>query len=247
MQHRSIDRFAIRSLAATGVCWRLLMAAGLMFVSQEARADPVTIVAPSSASAFDFSVNVTLAFGPMEALFGRSFQVGDVVSGTVIFDPARASADLRPDDPRQGEYVLPDARISLNVPSGLVLQATDSNLIKGSAFDNLIDVGDELIFNALEHRCCGAEFVNMDVLWIDNAARALNSDALPTNPDVRSRFRVNQIGLLADIDVGQVERVALFGSMDLRAPVPEPSSLLLIGAGAVLCRRVRGHRRENCS
>jgi len=48
-----------------------------LYESAPVAADPVV---------FPFSVRVTIASGPLDDLFGRSFQVGDELTGRVTFD-----------------------------------------------------------------------------------------------------------------------------------------------------------------
>jgi hypothetical protein len=208
------------------------------------QADPLV---PSSVTAtttvvFPFTVHVTTAFGPLDILFGRSFAIGDTLSGRVTFD-----GNSGPDHDgsvRIGSYLLTQARVQLDVPSGFALDASNVDF-QAATFDNLGDTPDELIFNA--RTCChetGIGFVGLDVLWTDPLHQALTSDVLPTDPRALGRFSKVNLGLLAGDN--PAERIGLFGEAPVpQTPTPEPASVLLLGVASVTVvrRRIVANRK----
>jgi hypothetical protein len=211
-----------------------------LFVPAPAQANPVTLAPPVTVPdvTFPFSVQVTTAFGPLDTLFGRSFQIGDTLTGRLTFDGTSG-----PDEdpwPAHGVYAVPSARLELDVPSGFALDAGNVDRFHADTFNDIPGTDDELIFYAFT--CChptGIGFVNVDVYWTDATQRALTSDRLPSDPAVLGRFRRAGFGLLA----GDDDRIALFGESPLE-PVPEPATLLLFATGSTVVARKGWERRH---
>jgi hypothetical protein len=196
-----------------------------LFGSTPVSADPVV---------FPFSVRVTTAFGPLETLFGRSFQTGDELTGRLIFD-GTVGPDQDP-SPNHGMFDVPSGRIELDVPSGFALDAANVDRFRAETFDDIPGTVDELIFYAFT--CChssGIGFVNVDVLWTDAMNRALTNDAVPNDPAFLRRFPRTAFGLLA----GDERRIALFGESAPLEPIPEPGTIVLTLTGLAAIARCR--------
>src|SRR5512135_3620437 len=61
-----------------------IAAASCLLAPGLASADP--ILRSGLTVTFPFTVQVTVAFGPLQTLFGRSFVIGDTLSGRISFD-----------------------------------------------------------------------------------------------------------------------------------------------------------------
>ncbi len=197
-----------------------------MYGSAPVAADPVV---------FPFAVRVTAASGPMQDLFGRSFQIGDELTGRVTFD-GTAGPDQAPSS-THGTFDVPSGRMELDVPSAFALDAGHVDTFTADTFDDFRrGQFDELIFSA--STCChssGIGFVVADVLWTDTSKRALTSDRLPTDPAVLERFPRAAFGLAT----GDEDRIALFGESAPFVPVPEPGTLVLTLTGLTAVTRCR--------
>jgi hypothetical protein len=189
-----------------------------LYGSTPVAADPVV---------FPFSVHVTEAFGPMDDLFGRTFQIGDELTGRIIFD-GTAGPDQAPSE-THGTFDVPSGRMELDVPSGFALDAAHVDTFTADTFNDFRRGSfDELIFSV--STCChssGIGFVVADALWTDTTQHALTSDRLPTDPAVLNGFPRAAFGLLA----GSQDPIALFGESAPFVPVPEPGTLVLLLTG----------------
>lgn len=188
----------------------------------------VAIAGPAAAEpiSYPFSTRVSAVFGPTQAVFGRTFVRGDVLSGRLILDPSSFGPDT---DSRTAaaQHEVGSGRVVFDVPSGFGMEArtVDSfsavvfNGVAGESVDyaraDLIDYLDTptRAFNALL------------VTWVDPAGRALSSATWPRTLEGFTATEVRFNGFR-----GNRGSITLYGDSPA-APVPEPGTVALFGAG----------------
>jgi len=183
-------------------------------------ADPISYV---------FSTSVTQSFGPVQDLFGRTFVRGDRLSGRVTIDPATVGPDIDARD-SNGEFVVGTGRVVFDVPSGFSMEARAIErfhaLTENSSPGASVDYFRFDLFDPT-----GAFFNALLVTWVDPAGTRLSNTMWPTNVQGfgQTEVRFNRFSAAP---------ITLYG--DSPAPVPEPGTLALLGAGlAGLYRRAR--------
>ena len=225
MRLNRFPRFGVPTLA-------FFLAAGA------AQADPVYI---------GFDVTVNALHGNMQDLFDAPIAAGDVLHGTLSFDPAGAT-DLQP-DPLYGVYAVP-GQLALDHGTGLAgaigaIHVIDNQWGVGYPTDYLATVAEEIVVPGFYGVFMTAEFYGPPDAATGAPLPGTAAEFLNWFGQRGSfRFAANQDGVPVPWDD---TTHALFGTIRLSAtppaPVPEPGTLLLVaGAGAAWLRR-RGRAR----
>lgn len=216
-----------------------LVAAILGFASALAAANPVEI---------RFDINVLGAHGALEEIFGKPIAVGDVIHGSLTYDPA-ATDHLA--DPLYGSY-RPSGALAILHGSGVTFQLQGVDVI-----DNAWGVG-----YPTDYFAAGSEYGN--VVGFSRALAtaefygppsAQAGDALPaTAAAFRAmyfthgsfQFSANKNGVEPPWDD---TTHAFSGTLQFSdanpAAVPEPATLVLLGTGVLaIVSRARARRRS---
>jgi hypothetical protein len=210
----------------------------LAFTSGLAAADPVNL---------RFDINVLAAHGALEEIFGTPIKVGDVLHGSVTYDPA--ASDHNP-DPLYGSY-LPSGQIAILDGAGVTLPLQFVTVI-----DNQWGGG-----YPTDYFAAVTEFDNVPgfsqvtaIAEFYGPPTAQDGDALPaTAAAFRAmyftrgsfQFSANKNGVEPPWDDTTHAFAGTIQFSDTNpAAVPEPATLLLLGTGAIgIAARVRKRRQ----
>jgi len=208
------------------LCVVLLLLPG---IRGRAAADPVRA---------DFTVTVTMAHGDFDTFFGTSIQAGDVLHGTLLYDPTGV-----PDatDPLIGRYDVPGT-LSFGAAARLELALAQIAVIDDRS-ESDPDGHDSFEAAMRTTTFPGFGFVDAS-LQLDSASAGGGSKLPRSTSDLLARFRRGPFTFFAfppgeddpsHVILGQASLIAA-------ARTPEPASLFLLGSGACLLL----FRRRRC-
>ena len=203
-----------------------------LFAPRNGQTDPITV--------FSFSSTVVGVGGPpggLEALLGRSFEIGDVISGRAIFD-AVAVPDEFDCCPGIARYRPVNGRIELDVPSSFTMAGLVVDVVDGAPADILQFITRDVV------SVLGIPTdVATSLSWNNRFGEALTSEALPMDPGVRSRFEEFGFSLIEQSPASTpVNWLAAEGEV---TAVPEPGTLTLLAAGVVAAAVARRRHRRS--
>jgi len=210
-----------------------LVSAILGFTPGLAAADPVEI---------RFDINVLGAHGALQEIFGKPISVGDVIHGSLTFDPAAPDFNV---DPLYGSY-RPSGELAILHGSGVTIQLQGVDVI-----DNAWGVG-----YPTDYFAAGTDYGNVPgfsqalaVAEFYGPPSAQSGDALPASASAframyfthgAFQFSANKNGVEPPWDD---TTHAFSGTLQFTdanpAAVPEPATLVLLATGliAVVARR----------
>lgn len=208
----------------------------LLFIcSRSASADPIIV---------NFDLTVGFAQGQLEDIFGVPIDVGDLLHGSFSYDPA--ATDRNP-FPNFGSY--DGSGQTLQVESGTGLTLPIESLF---VFDNALCDDDPNGCDTFAAAANTQGFPGFSVIQIQAGLSAPGNkrqgDTLPQSLDeIASVYGPGLFTLQALANGSDDFSHLLDGTLRLRQtsePVPEPSTLLLIGtsAGLILRSRIRKSR-----
>jgi hypothetical protein len=219
------------------------LAATVLFVlglaaPQIGYADPITIFSFSSTIS-----GVNAPPGGLEALLGRSFETGDVISGRIMFETTPVPDVFEDCCPDIGRYNPLNGRIELDVPTSFGVDPLIIDVVNGAPSDILQFIAGDVVDVLGIPRSLA-----INAYWFDPLGTALPGDEMPTDPAVRSRFTGFGLALIEGFSPGEAPRTWLVAEGPAVAAIPEPGTLTLVGvAGAaamVAARRKRKHTKR---
>ncbi len=191
-----------------------------------------------------FTAEVTQASDPYDLLQGR-INLGDTITGTYTYDTS--APDLLPGTERaRYEYDTPPSGISVQAGgfesrsdpdnTDFSIEIVNNATAAGGSWDSFIlesennlPFGGDLVINA----------ITLD--FYEGSALAISSDALPVDAPEIAMWSRAQVW----IDGGARQRsVAITGDLTSAVLIPEPATVLLLGAGCVVLLS-RHNRRTN--
>jgi len=200
-------------------------------VRGRAAADPVRA---------DFTVTVTMAHGDFDSLFGTSIHAGDVLNGTLVYDPTGV-----PDSANAliGRYDVPGtlsfgARTRVELPLAQIAVIDDRSESVPDGHDRFEASGGTTTFP-------GFGFAEAS-LELDAAAAGGGSKLPRSTSELRARFGGGLFTFFAFPPEEDDPSHVVLGQASLIAAeqTPEPMSLLLLGSGACMLVFRRGSDRS---
>jgi hypothetical protein len=209
-----INRVMIRSLAVCGLC---------AFVPQIATAAPISFMFKG--------VTISQPDGVTTPFDGGTFEA------VVTFDSQ--TADINPGDPQSGVYHegITGGYLAIETPTSTyrwdidpAVPFTNEILVQATSLADFIEFGPGLSGPSVAGLGTPTYFLLQ--LW-DDTASTFSSDAMPTNLAIsdftRSNLQLTFAGSCC-ASLGTITEVSRVHP----APVPEPSSMVLLGSGVVL-------------
>jgi hypothetical protein len=213
-----------RLVRTSAVCIAGIAVAGA--TARPASADPVRL---------DFHITLTSTFGDMAALAGTPLGPGDTIPASLVYDPS--APILRPDDVGFAQY-SPAGSLTLGFGPGIVLPLEGMIVVESYFVNGILQqafvgaFGSTSSFPGFDFIRAELEFRGGDRKGI--ALPGTAADLFARYPNGFLRGAAWQTGVNPPFDSGTQE---FFGTV---APVPEPGTLILSGAGlAMLARRWR--------
>jgi PEP-CTERM motif len=201
-----------------------------------ADADPLTIVASGT---LDYACSTCV-----QDLFGFTAAAGDPF--TVRITVGSASPDQLPGNPVSGSYSLSHGAVSVTVGSSTFNQPQPFHLRGG--ISNYGPSGPYDVLD-IESRPTAPNFAGIFLQGWDLSAMALDSDAWPADPGLAlQRMPHRYFALTSWIDPEEPGFSVALGTPTIitqgPAPVPEPTTLLLVGTGLIAAAGTRGRYRR---
>jgi hypothetical protein len=200
-------------------------------ISRIAAADPVRT---------DFTVTVTMAHGNFDTFFGTPILAGNVLRGTLVYDPTGVPDST---DPLTGRYdppgtlsFGPSARVEFPLVEIAVIDSRSPSALNGhDSFEAAVGTtttkfpGIELIQSSLE---------------LDSSASGGGSKLPRNTSELLARFQRGPFTFFAFPPEEDDPSHVILGQASLAgaAQTPEPASFLLLGSGAMLL--FRGRKRD---
>lgn len=207
--------------------------------SRGASADTITV---------NFDVTVGMPEGAMEEIFGVPVRMGDVLHGSFTINSLAGDANSRPDF---GFYRGTGHSLHIDLGAGLTLP-----IGSWEVSDNTVCFPSQPLCDALHTKATSRVFPGFDSVHVDAILFAppgsRQGDRLPQSAAELAAYMSGRFVLQARL-AGRPESFTHWLPGDLRvgevssAPIPEPGTLLLIGAGTagLIARRLR--RRAHTS
>jgi hypothetical protein len=200
------------------------------------------------AQADNFTTTLTFVSDLASSVLGVTLQPGQSLVGSVTYQVVRG--DNAPHRPDIGDFRAV-GNIQLPFTSVPVTGLTVVNNIVPRSPEDFVAPGDFLFIAGFDERVLPGPVGSLSVLWSfhDPSATLLTSDQ-PPDPSVFERFRLGSPHQRFDIRTsigGERPRAVdvLVGTLEATAapaPIPEPSTLLLLATG--LAAGVRWHHRK---
>jgi hypothetical protein len=192
----------------------------------------------------NFNVTLGLVKGDMQGVFGEAVRVGDVLHGTLIYDPSAPGSIA---DPLYATY-QPEGSITLDRGRGVSLPLESMNVVDdrwGRGYDTDYLAAGTSSFSAslpgfswlkLTMEFYGPPGNRTGDALPQTAAELMSTYTLPATFDLQ----LNEDGVVPPWD-DTTHRLAGRMSFGDPAPVPEPATLMLFATGAagLLARRRR--------
>jgi len=174
--------------------------------------------------------------------FGGAIKVGDVITGAYTYDTSTADSSQ---SPKIGNYWhnLPPAGTSLSV-GGIEFKTDPTNVKFFIGIVNDYPPRDNYGFISDRNIPLANGVVVDSIYWIleDRTGSAISTDVLVTSVPVLDDWSFNRL-LISGPDRGQS-----FGiTSHVTSAVPEPATIVLLAAGAVLASRRKPNNRKSGS